>query len=206
MITCRGLRWSRSRSSRKQRGCRTWPEPAAATKMTMIKTFTFAHRRDCMKSVWRDHPIVTHLDNAIVDHMVSHDRSISRNVPKRPNGLMIRINIENLMNSRNILVISNKNEAPKQPEKQNIGEREFRGPRIMGEMISTENKLWVPWMIWCQRSCPSPARRHCGQDSAAASRNGAARNYSAGVHHSLQEKNADFVKAWNLLRIGIKLT
>ena len=40
-----------------------------------------------------------------------------------------------------------------------------------------------------QRSCSSPARRHCGQDSAAASRNGAARNCSASVHHSLQDHN-----------------
>ena len=31
--------------------------------------------------------IISHLDNAIVDHMVPHDRSISRNVPQRPNGL-----------------------------------------------------------------------------------------------------------------------
>merc|ERR1719412_3016294 len=31
------------------------------------------------------------LDNAVVDHVVSHDRSISRNVPKRPNGLLADI-------------------------------------------------------------------------------------------------------------------
>ena len=50
-----------------------------------------------------------------------------------------------------------------------------------------------------QRSCSSPARRHCGQDSAAASRNGAQRRRSpqparllclrAGEEHDLQSKN-----------------
>ena len=45
------------------------------------------------------------------------------------------------MNSRNILVLSYEYEAPQQPDKQNIDEQELMRPRIMRELISTENKF-----------------------------------------------------------------
>ena len=67
--------------------------------------------------------IISHLDNAIVDHMVPHDRSISRNVPKSPNSLRTKI-----LKIRCTAEYYSKYQAPKQPEDHNIHEREFKAP------------------------------------------------------------------------------
>ena len=80
--------------------------------------------------VWDRRTWIFHLDNAIVDHVVPHDRSISRNVPKCPNGLRTKI-----LKIDTPPVASIKR-APKQREEQNIGERKFKAPQNFNEPTS----------------------------------------------------------------------
>ena len=89
----------------------------------MTTNLTIAYKRDRWKSVLSDFLIISYLDNAIVDHVVPHDRSISRNVPKCPNGLRTKI-----LKIDTPPVASIK-QAPKKPVEQNIGERKFKAPQ-----------------------------------------------------------------------------
>ena len=79
---------------------------------------------------------------------------------------------------RRIIIASIKG-APKQPERQNTDEREFKAPpNYEGADIRQRKKLSFLSDMMLEIMPFTPARRHCGQDSAAASQNGAQRRRS----------------------------
>ena len=102
----------------------------------MSAIFKIAYKRDHLKSNRREYHIFSHPDNAIIDHVVPHDRSISRNVAKRPNSLRT----ENLMRRR--VIVASIKQAPKRPEEQSIDERDSKAPpNYEGADVQQRNKL-----------------------------------------------------------------